>query len=123
MSKTIVEAEKHHDREEEVIFPRLVKKGITGPVNIMEMDHDEMWPKKKELKKFSQEPAENKNEIIELIDYLVLNLRDHIFKENNILYPSALEELKDWQEIKDEGDEIGYCCFTSEICKTLKRGS
>jgi len=76
------------------------------------MDHEEMWPKKKELKSLSQNPDRNKEDIIELIDYLVLNLRDHIFKENNILYPSALEELVDWDQIKKEGDEIGYCCFT-----------
>ena len=115
LSEHLVEAEKHHDREEEVLFPRLVKKDITGPVDIMEMDHEEMWPKKKELKSLSQNPDRNKEDIIELIDYLVLNLRDHIFKENNILYPSALEELVDWDQIKKEGDEIGYCCFTPKI--------
>ncbi|MEF8835922.1 MAG: DUF438 domain-containing protein [Candidatus Thermoplasmatota archaeon] len=114
LAEHLVEAEKHHDREEEVIFPRLVEKGITGPVDIMEMDHEEMWPKKKELKSLSEDIKGNKEKIIELIDYLVLNLKDHIFKENNILYPSALEELVDWEKMKKEGDEIGYCCFTPE---------
>ncbi len=114
IAEHLVEAEKHHDREEEVLFPRLVKKGITGPVNIMEMDHEEMWPKKKKLKSFSKDLDENKDKIIELIDHLVLNLKDHIFKENNILYPSALEELADWDQMKKEGDEIGYCCFTPD---------
>ena len=114
LAEHLVEAEKHHDREEEVLFPRLVKKGITGPVDIMEMDHEEMWPKKEELKILSKNLDKNKEDIIELIDYLVLNLRDHIFKENNILYPSALEKLVVWEQIKKEGDEIGYCCFTPE---------
>lgn len=114
LSEHLVEAEKHHDREEEVLFPRLVKKGITGPVDIMEMDHEDMWPKKKKLKNLSKNLNKNKKDIVELIDYLVLNLRDHIFKENNILYPSALEELVEWDQMKKEGDEIGYCCFTPE---------
>ena len=114
IAEHLVEAEKHHDREEEVLFPRLVKKGITGPVDIMEMDHEEMWPKKKKLKNLSKNPDKNKEDIIHLIDYLVLNLKDHIFKENNILYPSALEELVDWDQMKKEGDEIGYCSFTPD---------
>ncbi len=111
----LVEAEKHHKREEEVLFPRLEREGITGPTRIMKMDHEDMWPKKKRLLELSEEPEENMEEIVELADYLSLNLRDHIFKENNILYPSALDELEGWKRIKEESDEIGYCCFTPEI--------
>lgn len=114
LSEHLVEAEKHHDREEKVIFPRMEDKGITGPVRIMESDHETMRPKKKELKELSKSPHQNKERIVELIDFLVLNLRDHIFKENNIIYPSALEELEDWDSIKKEADEIGYCWFTPE---------
>ena len=43
--------------------------------------------------------------------------RDHIFKENNILYPTSLEVIQDadtWQKLKDACDKIGYCCFTPE---------
>lgn len=112
----LVEAEKHHEREEEVIFPRLEDKGIDGPTRIMRADHDEYWPLKKEFKelvsKSSPSKLENKQRIIEISKTLVYGLRDHIFKENNILYPSALENLENWEEIREEGDEIGYCCFT-----------
>ncbi|MFW6375922.1 MAG: DUF438 domain-containing protein [Thermoplasmatota archaeon] len=110
----LVEAEKHHTREEDAIFPRMEKLGITGPTRIMKREHENMWPKKKRLLELAKDPEGHEVEIMKLIDYLVFNLRDHIFKENNILYPSALNELKDWDTIKNECDEIGYCCFTPE---------
>ena len=108
----LIDAEKHHTREEDAIFPRMEKLGITGPTRIMKREHEDMWPKKKRLLDLSRDPEGNEVEIRELIDYLTFNLRDHIFKENNILYPSALNELKEWDTVKNECDEIGYCCFT-----------
>lgn len=111
-SEHLVDAEKHHTREEDTIFPRMERLGITGPTRIMKMDHEEMWPKKKKLLSLAKDPEGNEEKIRELIDQLTFKLRDHIFKENNILYPSALNELKEWDTIKDECDEIGYCCFT-----------
>jgi uncharacterized protein (DUF2249 family) len=50
----------------------------------------------------------------ELAGYIVPNLRAHISKENNILYPTALKSLeeKQWEAMKEKFDAIGYCCFT-----------
>lgn len=42
--------------------------------------------------------------------YIVLTLRDNIFKENNILYPMALQEIRDensWDKMKTECDKMG----------------
>ena len=53
----------------------------------------------------------------ELAGFIVPTLREHIYKENNILYPAALQVIEDdrvWQKLKDECDSIGYCCFTPE---------
>lgn len=38
------------------------------------------------------------------------------FKEDNILYPIALQLLSpdEWEKVKKECDKIGYCCFTPE---------
>ena len=49
--------------------------------------------------------------------YIIFNLRDHIFKENYILYPSSLEVIEEkevWDDMKKRCDEIGYCSFTFE---------
>jgi hypothetical protein len=43
-----------------------------------------------------------------------MTLRAHIEKENNILYPMALQCITDdkkWEEMKIKCDDIGYCCF------------
>jgi len=46
--------------------------------------------------------------------YLVRELANHIYKEDNILYQMALQtiEPEDWAEMKPHCDRIGYCCFT-----------
>ncbi len=113
VAKNLVESEKHHEREEEVIFPRLEERGIDGPPRIMKQDHNEFRPRKKKLLELSKNPEKNKEEIVELIDFLTYNLRDHIFKENNILYPTALDELEDWDVIGEEGERIGLCSFSN----------
>ncbi len=118
LSEHLVDAEKHHEREEKVLFPELEKRGITGPPRIMRMEHDELRPIKKRLLELSIEPDKNKGEIIELINVLSFKLRDHIFKENNILYPVALNAITEdtvWENIRIECDRIGYCCFTVEF--------
>ena len=52
--------------------------------------------------------------VSQLISELCSMLRQHIDKENNILYPMALQsitEVTQWEEMKVRCDEIGYCCF------------
>ncbi|MDI6600892.1 MAG: DUF438 domain-containing protein [Thermoanaerobacteraceae bacterium] len=113
----LVETEKHHQREEDVLFPELEKRGISGPPRIMRMENDQLRPRKRRLKEIS-ENVQNMNFTDfknELTKFIVFNLRDHIFKENHILYPTAFEVINDpevWEKMLDEADQIGYCCFT-----------
>lgn len=111
-AENLLDAEKHHDREEKTIFPRLEKKGISGPPRIMQMEHDELRERKQALFEASKDPDKNKEKIDRLADYIIYNLREHIFKEDNILYPTALKEIKDWDKVKKECNSIGYCRFT-----------
>jgi len=41
-------------------------------------------------------------------------LSTHFYKENNILYPTALKIIpeNEWKDIRHEFDELGYCGFT-----------
>ncbi|MGM0499256.1 MAG: DUF438 domain-containing protein [Bacillota bacterium] len=117
----LLDTEKHHTREEETLFPEVDKSGVTGPTRIMRMEHDDLWPHKEEIMKLAENAAEMKfdrfkEELKMHSEYVVVTLRDHIFKENNILYPTAkdvIEESK-WEEIKAKSDQIGYCSFTPE---------
>ncbi len=117
----LVEAESHHQREEEVLYPRLEKHNIVEPVEIMKLDHLEFRGKKKELYNFAHNARDYdftifKDRVMELGEYLSKELDSHIFKEDNILYQIALQVLSgdEWEEVKRECDKIGYCCFTPE---------
>ena len=121
ISHHLVEAESHHQREEEALFPKLVKHDIIEPAEIMKIDHSEFRKRKQALYKLSHnsedfEFHEFKKNVLELGGYLVQALESHIFKEDNIIYQIALQVLseEDWQEVKKECDKIGYCCFTPE---------
>jgi DUF438 domain-containing protein len=116
----LVEAESHHQREEEALFPELEGRGVTGPPRIMRLEHEDLRARKHALRELAENAetlafADFKERLDELAAYLVFNLRDHIFKEDNILYPAAVEVVGDpsvWDEVKVQSDEIGYCCFT-----------
>jgi hypothetical protein len=117
----LVEAESHHQREEEVLFPKLEKHDIVEPAAIMKVDHVEFRKRKQELYKLAHNPEdyvfkEFKEKSVELGEYLTSELESHIFKEDNILYQIALQVLSDeeWREVKREADMIGYCCFSPE---------
>lgn len=120
LANNILDAEKHHKREEDVLFPELEKRNITGPTRIMRMEHDDLRKKKRLIKEIADKAEimnfdECKTKVDELSKYIVFQLRDHIYKENYILYPTAIDALKDkelWIEMKNKSDEIGYCPFT-----------
>ncbi len=115
----LVEAESHHQREEEVLFPELEKHDIVEPAAIMKMDHVEFRKRKQELYQLAHNSQdydfpEFKAKVIELGKYLTKELESHIFKEDNILYQIALQVLstEEWEKVKKECDKLGYCCFT-----------
>jgi hypothetical protein len=121
IAEDFLDAEKHYLREENVLFPILEKHGITEPPAIMWMEHNQLRDKKKQLYNL----IEN-YDTISLQDFqrqlgdtaksLNTILSSHIFKENNILFPTALRVVteQEWRDARREFDEIGYCCFTPE---------
>jgi len=115
----LLDAEKHYLREENVLFPVLEKHGVKEPPAIMWMEHNQIREKKKQLRKLLDDYAsmnvkDFKTQLAETVQFLNNALSSHLFKENNILLPTALQvateqELKD---VKKEFDNIGYCSFT-----------
>lgn len=118
LSHFFLETEKHHQREEEAIFPRLEAHGIIEPPAIFKEDHVEFKAKKKQLNEIAL-AADTKtfkeflDAVSPIVEFLTTNLTDHIFKEDNILYPMSLETLdkKEWPDVRKKFDAIGYCCF------------
>jgi len=117
--KDFQDSEKHYLREENVLFPTIEKHGITEPPAIMWMEHDQIREIKKKLaglvEKWNTMPfSDFKPKLVEAAKPLCNVLPDHFFKENNILFPTALQAVtsEEWEEVRKEFDEIGYCRFT-----------
>jgi len=119
IAEDFLDAEKHYLREENVLFPLLEKHGVREPPAIMWKEHDEIRGWKKKLHRLiesyeSMGFQDFKKELGETATSLNRLLSSHIFKENNILFPTALRLIteQEWTEAIEDFDEIGYCCFT-----------
>jgi len=119
IAEDFLDAEKHYLREENVLFPLLEKHGIREPPAIMWMEHNQLRDKKKQLhniiEKYNTLSLQDfKKQLSETTKSLNSILSSHIFKENNILFPTAQRVVteQEWRDAKREFDEIGYCCFT-----------
>jgi len=102
-----------------VLFPYLEKHGIAEPPAVMWMDHNEIKELKKKLHTLIRiVEATNfqnfKDNLWETAKTLSKLLQNHFYKENNVLFPAAMSAVtpKEWVGIRQEFDEIGYCCFT-----------
>lgn len=127
LSHFFIETEKHHQREEEGIFPRLEAHGVVEPPQIFKEDHVEFKAKKHALYEIvmqgKKDFKEFLGEVVPIIEFLTKNLEDHIYKEDNILYPMALKTLEksEWKDVRKKFDAIGYCCFAPADLKKKKR--
>lgn len=106
-----IEANKHHEREEKVLFPAVEAKGFSCAPEQMRIEHIEIKELKKQLKNAIE--AKDTRKIKEISFKLVPMLTEHIWKEDNILYPTARELLKKEgvSKMRKDFDKIGYCCF------------
>lgn len=118
------ESESHYVREENVLFPFLEKHGITQPPAIMWMEHDKIREIKKRLyllieKNENMASQDFARQLEEIAISLTEMLTSHFYKENNILFPTALKVINEdeWKDIRQQFDELGYCCFTPQVSK------
>jgi DUF438 domain-containing protein len=91
----------HYTRLQNQLFPILEKAGITGPSTVM-------WAKQDEIREMLNSLTDSSlNEFLAAIE-------DMIYKENNILFPTALENLSeyDWVKVRVGEEEIGYAWIT-----------
>jgi len=105
----LAEINKIYLRKENLLFPFLEKHGVSGPSKVMWAAHDDIRARLKEFKEALQEgePAR----IRELFTPLAEAIRQMFYKEEHILYPTALKVLseEEWLAIRNQSDEIGYC--------------
>lgn len=113
------DSESHYLREENVLFPYLEKHGVTEPPAIMWTEHNRIRGIENGFYKLIES---HKSMIIQdflmqlsgIASNLANILERHFFKENRILFPTAMKviEADEWREIRRQFDEIGYCSFT-----------
>ena len=107
------QVETHYERKEQLLFPYLEKQGFMGPSKVM-------WGKDNEIRDLFKKAIDQLADVTgsaklasfrdDALNPLLEEVVGMIFKEENILFPTALEKLEagDWVEILRESEDIGY---------------
>ncbi|MBU2500693.1 DUF438 domain-containing protein [bacterium] len=112
----LMDVEKHYLRKENLLFPFLESRDITGPPTVMWGKHDET----RELLKAGIEALESTgeasaSEAVAVVDMVLRPAAEAvggmIDKEEQILLPMCLDTLdeSDWVKIARGSAELGYC--------------
>ena len=103
--------DKHYSRKENLLFPYLEKYGVSAPPKVMWGVDDEIRAGIKDAKIALTGYTGSVDETVQKLEDVINKINEMIFKEENILFPMALETLTEdeWFTIADESEEIGYC--------------
>lgn len=105
----------HHGKEEASLFPRLESRGIPregGPIGVMLAEHElgrsYVRAIEESVEKYYSGKKEVKEDMVENVVAYVRLLREHIFKEDNILFNMARAVLDsgDLRELSGEFELI-----------------
>ncbi len=115
----LLAAEQHRELEEQMLFPELERQGYYGPSKVIRTHHNNIRLANLRLNEVIWSVDDIKFEhfkiqLDQLVQFLVPTLRKHLFIENNILFPLAMEfihEKKSWDRLKRVSSNIGYCSF------------
>ncbi|MFK9094807.1 DUF438 domain-containing protein [Bacillus salipaludis] len=107
----LLDIDKHYSRKENLIFPYLEKYGIYGPTTNMWRIDDFIRDAIKEAKQKLANYNGEKEEVIRVVNYVIQEVGEMVYKEENILFQMALKNLTEdeWIKIAHESDEIGFC--------------
>lgn len=108
----LLDIDKHYSRKENLLFPYLEKYGIFGPTQVMWGVDDRIRDAIKDAKqKLMNYESEEKQMVVDVLYFVIREVTEMIFKEENILFPMALQTLTEdeWVKMAHESEEIGYC--------------
>ena len=110
------EYEKHYLRKENILFPYLERHGFTGPSSVMWAIHDDVRAGWKTLDGLlapdpGDDPVAFNARLDEVFEPLSTAIREMFYKEENILFPTALEKLSEdeWVAVRAQEPDVGYC--------------
>lgn len=113
----LFDIDKHYKKKEELLFPYLEKYGIYGPSKVMWGVDDEIRSDLKHLKDLlTNFRNEITKEVVQKTEELTKKIKEMIFKEEKILFPTAQQKLTEdeWYNIYSSEGEIGYCLVEPE---------
>jgi uncharacterized protein len=116
------EVDKHYRRKENLLFPFLEKKGISGPPKVMWGKHDQARALLKgALDGLQHAKSLSIDEAVTLANFVLrpaaTAVSDMILKETQILLPMCMDLLTDieWYEISEQSPDIGFCLFDPAV--------
>ncbi|HEU4333054.1 MAG TPA: hemerythrin domain-containing protein [Candidatus Eisenbacteria bacterium] len=129
----------HHHKEEDVLFPALTAAGIPnegGPVGVMLFEHEEgrrfTAAMRAGAERLKAGDAGARDEVVRNARGYVELLRDHIAKENNVLFPMADQVIRggaaakmteSFEEIEreEQGDHDRYLALAADLEQEASR--
>jgi DUF438 domain-containing protein len=104
----------HYTRKENQLFPMLEAHHFTGPSQVMWSFHDDIRAHMKQTREAFAEndPAQTVTSLKDAI----LAIRDMIYKEEHVLFPTSLDMLADseWIKVKEGEADIGFAWVTPD---------
>ncbi|NGM85332.1 DUF438 domain-containing protein [Paenibacillus sp. 7124] len=112
----LFDLDKHYRRKEDLLFPYLEKHGAYGASSVMWGADDAIRSLIKDARAMLMPYRGRKTEVIEALSRIIREVNEMIFKEEQILLPTALEKLteEEWLGIAKASAEIGYCLSVPE---------
>jgi DUF438 domain-containing protein len=106
---TLSAIDKHYAKKENLLFPFMEKHDITAPPKVMWGVDDEIRNALKEALSLLSSNSDA-GQIVEKTEEAVNKTLEMISKEENILFPMALEALTEdeWLQIRDDSGEFGH---------------
>ncbi|MGF7138214.1 DUF438 domain-containing protein [Roseimarinus sediminis] len=117
----LMDVDKHYQRKEYLVFPYLEQREITGPPKVMWGKHDEIRDHLKGCIELLREPGLKKDDLLDAFDLLFLpvlkELREMVKKEEDILFPMAMDTLtiEEWWNIHQQTIEIGFTLYDPQV--------
>ncbi len=113
--------ETHYRRKENVLFSYLEKHGFTGPSSVMWAIHDDIRVGWKKLDALLTD-LPDATAVAETLGPLAEAIRQMFYKEENILYPTALQMLtaEEWDAIRTQEGEVGEYARPAETAAPVE---
>ncbi len=108
---TISAVEAHYVRKENQLFPFLEQKGFDKPSTVMWTLHDNIRADLKEAIRLASASEVDVQKLISQSRAALTQIKDMIFKEDQILFPTALKMLSEaeWIAARQGENELDYC--------------